>query len=612
MPLLAPTKGQKKAAKRAAKRQGAPATEEVPSNNVEYTMVGTIEPERFDTPAIPFVPTQDSATSTRNVSVSTPQHSSLMSSEDIDAAPSISAASQQLSPSLTVVPGSQSSGPSPALSALPLESLGSFNHGFTFTAPTRVATFGERSNTTDVSNHECASSSYKDVVDAENKGPTSLAFSEAFVEDLRSPTFTTAAASTRAFEEALSRKSDVTESSIFTRLEDATIDNGAAPVYRYKFPPTAADMERKPEVSSDCANHEWALVPYYRPRPLSLTVEYKVDQDLDETSTNFSLESMLRHRMFLASANGAIQCIAYNQFLHDVETVKDDGGSDFDSVASPIKGLLGHSNGAHDETSESIDSRIEGAQSEPGIPERLHDMDNAGVEGSEVSDLCDREELSSHTDDSNIGSDEAASVSTEKCEVVATQQGNLQSTTRSGSEEDLCDAAPNELSNGELAETVVTSPQIAVASNYGTDVSVMRLDTESLCTFLEVIEVEESGKATRNAVVTAFLKLVNIERRKRGVHILPSLYTAQSVLSSGVLPHTIKLGTTTVASFVAQLCFDAKDEVEIGDVCAAWDRLGREEGRRQRTASGDIVGVLRRATAGSHGTAILGRLCPNK
>ena len=577
---------------------------------MEYTIVGTIEPERLDTPDITFTPTQDCATSTQGDTLSTPQHSSFISSGDLDTAPFISNVLEQLPPSSTDVARSQSSGPSPTLSALPLESLGSFNNSFTFTSSTGVATFGERSNTADVCNHEYGYSFPQDFEDIEDYIPTPMAFSEAFVQELGSPTFTTAAASSKAFEEALSRNLDVTDSSIFTRLQDTTTATASAPVF---IEHTDTNVEKKPGVSCDYANQQRALVRYCTLKTVSLVADYEVDQGLDETSTNFSLESILPHRMFLASADGVIQCIAYDQLLHDVETVKDDGGSDFDSVASPIKGFLVHSTGVHDETSESIDSRIEGAQSDPGIRERLHDVGNcAGIESLEVSDLCDREELSSHTDDTNVGSDEAASVSTEKCEVVATQQGSLQSTTRSGSKEELRDAALNELSNGELAERVATSPQVPVASNGGPDVSIIRLGTESLASFLEVIEVEENGKATRDAVVTAFLKLVNIERKKRGVHALPSLYTAHSVLSSSILQHTVKLGTTTVASFVAQLCFDAKDEVKVIEVCAAWDRFGREEERRQRTVSGDIVGVLTRATAGSHGTTISGRLCPNK
>ena len=123
----------------------------------------------------------------------------------------------------------------------------------------------------------------------------------------------------------------------------------------------------------------------------------------------------------------------------------------------------------------------------------------------------------------------------------------------------------------------------------------MRLGTEPLSSYLEVTEAEESGKATRHAVVTAFLEIVNIERKKRGVHALPSLYTAQSVLSSSVLPHTVKLGSTTVASFIAQLSFDEKDEVEISGLCAAWDRLSGEEVQQQRAASGGAMGVLSRA-----------------
>ncbi|KAI4711667.1 hypothetical protein J4E89_003108 [Alternaria sp. Ai002NY15] len=575
MPLLPLTKGQKKAAKRAAKKLGASDTKEAPSSNVKYTLVGTIEPERFDTPAIPFVPTKDSATSTRDVIVSTSQHSSLMSPRDFDAAPSISTALQQLPPSSTDVTGFQSSGSSPTLSSLPLESLGSFNDSFTFTAPTSVATFGECSNTTDVSNHECGSSSSKDVGDVENKGPTSLAFSKAFVEDLRSPTFTTTAASTRAFEEALSRKSDVTGSSIFTRLQDATTVNAPAPVFVER---AGTNVEKNP-----------------------LVVDYEVDQGLDETSTNFSLESILPHRMFLASADGVIQCIAYDQLLHDVETVKDDGGSDFDSVASPSKGYLEHFGGAHDETSKSIDSRIEDAPLDLGIRNRLHDVEeSASVESLEVpgwslqptnKDWMDRTEVWSYAD----GSEKAASVSTEKCEVSATQQGRLQSATCSDSKEEFHDPLQSATPSEESVKAVLYSSEVPEASASAREPSHMRLGTESSCSFREALEDEESGKVTRDAVITAFLKLVNIERKKRGVHALPSLYTAHSVLSSGVLPHTIMLGTTTVASFTAQLSFDEKDEVEMGDVCAAWDRLDREEVGRQQMASGGIMGALGRA-----------------
>ncbi|KAI4928083.1 uncharacterized protein J4E92_005565 [Alternaria infectoria] len=604
MPLPPLTKGQKKAAKRAAKKQGASATKEAPSSNVKYTLVGTIEPERFDTPAISFLPTQDSATSTRDVIVPTSQHSSLMSPGNFDAAPSISTALQQLPPLSTDVTGSRSSGPSPALSALPLESLGSFNDSFTFKAPTGVATFGERSNVTEVSNHEYGSSFPQIVEDIEDEGPTSLAFSEAFVKELGSPTFTTAAASSKAFKEALSQKSEATESSIFTRLEDATIDNGVALVYRHKFPSTAADIERKPEVSSACANHEWALVPYYRPRPLSLTVGYRMDQSLNENGTDLSLESILRGRIFLANADGVVQCIAYEQLLHDVETIKDDGGSDFESIASPSKGYLEHFSGAHNETSGSIDSRIEDAHLDLGIRDRPHDMEGSAELGNlEVPDPenkygFDREELSSCPD----GSVDAISVSTEKCEVVATQDNKGK----------IHDAPLNEVSNEDVAETVLTSSQVPDTSDCASELSRMRLGTEPLSSYLEVMEAEESGKATRHAVVTAFLKLVNSERKKRGVHALPSLYTAHSVLSSGILPHTIRLGTTTVASFVAQLCFDERDEVEIVDVNAAWDRLGREEVQQQQTASGGIVGVLRRALAGSHETASLDKPCFKK
>jgi hypothetical protein len=105
----------------------------------------------------------------------------------------------------------------------------------------------------------------------------------------------------------------------------------------------------------------------------------------------------------------------------------------------------------------------------------------------------------------------------------------------------------------------------------------MCLGTESLFSYLEVLKVEESGNATRVAVVTASLKLVKCERKKQGAHLLPLSCTAYSVLSSDILSHTTMLGSTTVAALVTQLIFDEKDEVEIVKVYAAWDRLGREE-----------------------------------
>jgi predicted ATP-dependent Lon-type protease len=59
------------------------------------------------------------------------------------------------------------------------------------------------------------------------------------------------------------------------------------------------------------------------------------------------------------------------------------------------------------------------------------------------------------------------------------------------------------------------------------------------------------------------------------------------------------LGTTTVASLVAQLSFDEKDEVEIVDLYMAWDKPGREEMRQKQVASVGIMGRLER---------VLGRL----
>lgn len=608
MSLLAPTKGQKKAAKRAAKKRGASATKENPSSSVEYALVGTIKPEQLDTPAIPFTPTQDSAISTRDVAVFTPQHFSLMSSEAIVAAPFISIASQQLSSSSTDILGSQSSGPSPMLSALPLESLGSFNRDFTFSSPTGVTEFCECSTIANFSNYEGVCSSPEDTKNIEDRNPTSLAFSEVFVNELSSPVVMIAAVPGEAFKETLSRTSDTTESSIFTRLKAASTDNAPAPVYISKYPFTAADVKKELEVCPGYASHVWTLVPYCEPTPISRAQEH----DVYETGTGLLLGSILRSRMFLASADGVTQCIAHDKLLHDVEIIKDDGGSDFDSVTFPSRMCPDDWKNACHETSKFIGCCIEDTQVGSAIRDRFWNAkDSAELEDIEVPGRClhpsqkcssDREVLSSYSDSSGFGSDDAVSVSAEKCEVVATHPTSLQTTARSGSKDEVHEASHNEASTEELAKTVSTSSHGPDDSDCASELSRMRLGTESLFSCLEVMEARDSGKATRHAVVAAFLQLVNIERKKRGARTLPSACTAHSVLSSGILLHAIMLGTTTVASLVAQLCFDEKDEVEMGDVYTAWDRLGREEVQQQRIASGGSMGVLGRVRAGPHGT----------
>jgi hypothetical protein len=328
--------------------------------------------------------------------------------------------------------------------------------------------------------------------------------------------------------------------------------------------------------------------------------------------TTLSLERILNSRIFVARGDCTIQCIHNDQLLHDIETTQDDGSSDFDSVASPDKKDLRHidSRGRHfwgsDKPSE-FDHHDPIVQLNGTLLTSAEDTD--AVHGWCLSPMhghtLQEEELLVHANDSGLGSKDAVPVSTEECVHVVMPPSDSQSSTSPDSKRGAQDGCRDESEDatfiaGFVAETEIpakvtsTSSETSDASDWACELCRMCLGTESLFTYLKILEVEDSGNATRDAVVAAYLYLIGLERKKSGVHFLPPSCTAYSVLSSGILPHTIMLGTTAVASFVAQLSFDGKDEVKIVDLYAAWDRLGREEMRQKQVASVGIMGALGR------------------
>jgi hypothetical protein len=597
MPLLALSNGQKKAAKRKARKQSSLAAAELPSSTSEYTLVGTVKLERLETPAIPLIQSYDSTRSAPNGSISAPQ---CFSSAPPDPT---TAGLQQLLPSNTDMFRVQSPDPSPTSSTRSLESLDSFDRGFAISTSLCVPSLCEHSEFSGVSNGEHTSSVPESAGGIHDEEPTPLAFSQNFVDELSIPTFTTAAASSKAFEEALSRNSESKESSIFTRLRAMTAPSASEPVYSSKSPLTTVNAKNERRDFSEYALEKYGLVKYCGLSLISYETGYEMSRTVDEDSTDLSLETILSSRMFLASMDGVIQCIDYNQLLHNVETTEDDGGSDFDSIASPTKTDLDDLDDECNKVPESISGNI---QLGVAIHDRLRGAkDTAQVESLELPGWClqpiektdsDQMALSVFTSGPGLGSQDAKSVGTEEDpDLVVKQRTDLQSTTCPDRKEEVSAASQTTNSIEEPASAASTASQASDASEWAYDLSRMRLGTESLFSYLEVLEVANSGKASRGAVVTAFLKLVNLERKKRGAHALPSLCSAHSVLRSNILSHTTMLGTTTVASFVAQLDFDERDEVEMVGVYAAWDRLGREEVRHQQVASGGIMGVLGRA-----------------
>lgn len=118
--------------------------------------------------------------------------------------------------------------------------------------------------------------------------------------------------------------------------------------------------------------------------------------------------------------------------------------------------------------------------------------------------------------------------------------------------------------------------------------------TESLFTFLTILGIDEDGSTTKIALVTAFLTLVAAEREKPDLPTLPSSCTTESVLASKVLPHTTVLGTTSLATFLAQFDFGHEDTVEAGEFYRIFKNLCIEETRKNLMATTGVMGRIGR------------------
>jgi hypothetical protein len=196
---------------------------------------------------------------------------------------------------------------------------------------------------------------------------------------------------------------------------------------------------------SEYEHQKWALVSYYHISPIKLFVDYTVDRNFDKSLTDLSLESILSSRIFLASAHGVIQCIDYDQLLHDVETTQDDGRSDFDSVASPYKKEIRSFDDEYGEASEYACSCVDETELGIAIPNRFRDVEDTAkrnnldapaadgnthvVHGRSAygthKDRSTQEEVSVYVNDSDIGSKDAKLLDAEGCAVVVSQQSHL-------------------------------------------------------------------------------------------------------------------------------------------------------------------------------------------
>ncbi|RMZ68595.1 hypothetical protein GMOD_00008319 [Pyrenophora seminiperda CCB06] len=364
--------------------------------------------------------------------------------------------------------------------------------------------------------------------------------------------------------------------------------------------------QSSPQADSELSPECGALVPYYDPSSLgSVTDEKKVHIPNARTSQS-SLDVFMGSRIFLVGDGNLITCIDYGQPLYNVDAMQDDGGSDFDSIASPTKPDLRQVFNCSPNSKSKLNYNITLPIIEISKDEE-EDWESRVEQCNEWRDEDDQD--SGIAVDSPTGSDDTSSVGilvqysadlypsvqapTSKDRVSNVAQILGSTTSNEPFPEDLQDIhLDTHISSFDpLQNEAINTTD---AAEWACELTRMRLGTESLFAFLTVLEVQDNGHATIISVVTAFLDMVDLEREKRGAALLPSTCTAQRVLNSLILPHTILLGTTTVDEFMKELRVDGNGEIEVVDVYGAWDRLGRKDMRLQHMASRGVMGRLGR------------------
>jgi len=138
------------------------------------------------------------------------------------------------------------------------------------------------------------------------------------------------------------------------------------------------------------------------------------------------------------------------------------------------------------------------------------------------------------------------------------------------------------------------SPVPAVFPDWTVELIRVRLGIESLFTSLSLLDADEEGATTKVALITAFLTLIAAEREKLDLPALPSTCTATSVLTSKIMPHITVLGTTSLATFLAQSDFNEDDRVEAEEIYRVFKILCKEETRKNLLATAIIMGKIGR------------------
>ncbi|KAF1914530.1 hypothetical protein BDU57DRAFT_549683 [Ampelomyces quisqualis] len=406
------------------------------------------------------------------------------------------------------------------------------------------------------------------------------------------------------------------------------------------------------EAASGTASQDLALVPYHAIWPVCAE-QQPVAPVLSEVAAEPS-QNWHSKRIFFADTCGYTRLVDYMQMLYDIDIVMDDGASDFDSIASPMK--LGSrvlpvpalsTITSLEESDEGIN--LEGFTELIGMDCTFHtrelrpgtcDINPVITQGfSEDEDVIDPLLVfgKPKNDTANVSLELSRSIrpAASVTEIRAIDSKHYDaglycppllereltaasepSTTERLSEDALLDTStlafvdtayvlhPLENSTSECtppedeahaAEEVNPGPSAKpFSSDWASELSRKKLGTESLSTFLGCLECSKDGCTTKSAIVAAFLALVNLERERRDQRPLPSSYTASVVMASKILPYTIFLGTTSLGSFLEQFCFGESGGTTLEDVHRFFETASKLDLHLQITTRTGIMGMLGR------------------
>ncbi|KAL5118010.1 hypothetical protein ACEQ8H_004156 [Pleosporales sp. CAS-2024a] len=286
-------------------------------------------------------------------------------------------------------------------------------------------------------------------------------------------------------------------------------------------------------------------------------LHFPSDTVFSPTNTKYENDPSI-DRVFFAGMDGHTRLVDFTQSLYDVQITADDGASDFESIYSPCKSIV--------------------STAKFGSPLKFHQ--EIGNSSSESSD--DGIDIDSVRGPSHVGYSPSAQPSgqVEGADTSGTAPSFVEDKHITGSHlEPMPEASPT-----------ANDPEAVKWTN---ELVRTMIGTESLYTFLTHLPADDHGLTSKSAIVTAFLKLVSFEREQRCERPLPQSYATGAVMASKIMPHTIFLGTTCLATFMAGFARSG-DEIRVTDVHRVFSTLSKCDLKMRTVATTGFMGVLGR------------------